>query len=123
MSADIGKTAPLRFLARRAPRASEALESLRARCGERQATIVARLASLMVQVTLMHKVAHDRALDAAFREAALCTGASAMLLDLSTLVQDVGVDVDHVLMLIPLLEQDVADAVRGVVHPPHEGGA
>ena len=37
-------TEPLRFLAHRASRAAEALESLRARCGEQQANVAARVA-------------------------------------------------------------------------------
>ena len=116
-------TEPLRFLAHRASRAAEALESLRARCGEQQANVAARVATLLAQTDTMHKAVHSSGLSAAQREAALCAAITTLQSNIVHLSRDIGVAPEHVNMLLPLIQQDVADAVRGVVHPPHEGGA
>lgn len=121
MSADTGKTDPLVHVAR-ARRTSEVLESLRARRGNAHAEIVGLAATTLVQLQQMHALIHrqDAGID---KEVVLCISFGVLQQSLIKLFAAASVNLDDVAILLPLIMQDMDDAVRGVVHPPHEGGA
>jgi hypothetical protein len=104
----------LRMLHARAGRTAEAVESLRARCGDRHADSAAHAAAILFQVRQLHALVHRQDLPEGFDiVGTLCAGFDGLQGNIIRLLVAVGIDRNDVAMLIPLLLNDLDDAVQG----------
>lgn len=106
-------TAP-RILHSRAERTAEAVESLRARCGDSHADATAHAAVTLFQVRQLHSMIHRPDLPEDFDiVGTLCAGFSALQDNIVRLLVAAGIDQGDVAMLMPMLLNDLDDAVQG----------
>lgn len=106
-------TAP-RFLHARAERTAEAVESLRARRGDSHADATAHAAVTLFQVRQLHAMIHRTDLPEDYDMAGtLCAGFTALQDNIIRLLVAAGIDQNDVAMLLPMLLNDLGDALQG----------